>query len=81
LGFSAIGGKKQSHSSDLIGAGVTGCQAPGLKTPKYGSAAQVVVEKNVRIPQRLFDKHYVCILWQNFSKKAIGRGHFGKFKR
>jgi hypothetical protein len=27
LDFSAIGGKKQRHSSALIGAGVTGCTA------------------------------------------------------
>ena len=33
LDFSAIGGKKQRHGSALIGAGVTGCKAPGLKTP------------------------------------------------
>jgi len=33
LDFSALGGKKQRHGSALIGAGVTGCKAPGLKTP------------------------------------------------
>jgi hypothetical protein len=32
--FFAYGGKKQKHGSALIGAGVTGCKAPGLKTPK-----------------------------------------------
>ncbi len=32
LGFFR-GGKKQRHGSALIGAGVTGCKAPGLKTP------------------------------------------------
>jgi len=47
LDFTAIGGKKQRHGSALISAGVTGCKAPGLKTPKYGSAAEVVVEKTV----------------------------------
>ena len=35
LDFSAIGGKKQRHGSALIGAGVTGCKAPGLKTPNH----------------------------------------------
>jgi hypothetical protein len=39
LVFSAYGGKKQRHGSALIGAGVIGCKAPGLKTPKYGIAA------------------------------------------
>jgi len=33
LDFSAIGGKKQRHASALIGAGGTGCKAPGLKIP------------------------------------------------
>jgi len=33
LDFSAIGGKIQRHGSALIGAGVTGCKAPGLKSP------------------------------------------------
>jgi hypothetical protein len=33
LDFSAIGGKKQRHGSALIGAGGSGCKAPGLKTP------------------------------------------------
>jgi hypothetical protein len=33
LDFSAIGGKRQRRASALIGAGVTGCKAPGLKTP------------------------------------------------
>ena len=37
--FPPIGGKKQRHGSALIGAGVTGCFAPGLKTPNDGSAA------------------------------------------
>jgi len=32
LDFSAIDGKKQRHGSALIGAGVTGRKAPGLKT-------------------------------------------------
>jgi phosphate starvation-inducible PhoH-like protein len=31
LSFSAIGGKRQRHASALIGAGATGCKAPGLK--------------------------------------------------
>jgi len=35
LDFSAIGGKKQRHGSALIGAGVTGRKAPGLKTPNF----------------------------------------------
>jgi hypothetical protein len=35
LDFSAIGGKKQRHTSALIDAGVTGCKAPGLKTPNH----------------------------------------------
>jgi len=34
LDFSAVGGKKQRHASALIGAGVTGCKAPGMKTSK-----------------------------------------------
>jgi hypothetical protein len=33
LDFSAIGGKIQRHDSNLIGAGGTGCKAPGLNTP------------------------------------------------
>jgi hypothetical protein len=33
LDFSAIGGKRQRHGNALIGAGGTGCKAPGLKTP------------------------------------------------
>ena len=33
LGFAAISGKIQRHGSALIGAGGTGCKAPGLKTP------------------------------------------------
>jgi len=33
LDFTAIGGKIQRHGSALIGAGETGCKAPGLKTP------------------------------------------------
>jgi len=33
LDFSAIGGKNQRHGSALVGAGGTGCKAPGLKTP------------------------------------------------
>jgi len=36
LDFSAIGGKRKRHGSALIGAGVTGCKAPGLKTPNQG---------------------------------------------
>jgi len=39
LDFSAIGGKIQRHGSALIGAGVTGCNALGLKTPNDGIAA------------------------------------------
>jgi len=39
LDFSAIGGKRQRHGSALIGAGVTGCKAPGLKTPNYNFSA------------------------------------------
>jgi len=35
LDFSAIGGKIQKHDSALIGAGGTGCKAPGLKTPNF----------------------------------------------
>jgi hypothetical protein len=37
--FFAYGGKKQRQGSALIGAGVTGCFAPGLKTPNDGIAA------------------------------------------
>ena len=33
LDFAAISGKIQRHGSALIGAGGTGCKAPGLKTP------------------------------------------------
>ena len=33
LDFSAIGGEIQRHGSALIGGGVTGGKAPGLKTP------------------------------------------------
>jgi len=33
LDFSAIGGEKQRHGSALIGAGASGCTAPGLETP------------------------------------------------
>jgi len=39
LDFSAIGGEKQRHGSALIGAGVTGCSVPGLKTPNNGISA------------------------------------------
>jgi hypothetical protein len=39
LGFYRLGGKKQRHGSALISAGVTGCFAPGLKTPNDGIAA------------------------------------------
>jgi hypothetical protein len=35
LDFAAIGGKIQRHGSASIGAGGTGCKAPGLKTPNY----------------------------------------------
>jgi hypothetical protein len=33
LDFSAYGVKRQRQASALIGAGATGCKAPGLKTP------------------------------------------------
>jgi len=33
----------------------TDCQN---STPKFGIAAEVVVEKNVRISERFFDNHY-----------------------
>jgi hypothetical protein len=33
LGFSAIGGKRHRNDSAQDGSGVTGCKAPGLKTP------------------------------------------------
>jgi hypothetical protein len=35
LDFSAIRGKIQKHGSALIGAGGTGCKAPGLKAPNF----------------------------------------------
>jgi integration host factor subunit alpha len=35
LDFSVTGGKKQRHGSALIGAGVTGCRAPDLKTANH----------------------------------------------
>jgi len=44
LDFSAIGGEKQRHGSAVIGAGGTGCKAPGLKTPnktcRYGATSK-----------------------------------------
>jgi hypothetical protein len=41
LDFSVISGKKQRHGSALFGAGVTGCLAPGLKTPNPLQTARI----------------------------------------
>jgi len=42
LFFPALCGKKQRHDSALIGAGVTGRTAPGLKTPNYKNNESIV---------------------------------------
>jgi hypothetical protein len=48
LDFSAPGGKKQRHGSALIGAGVIGCEAPGLKTPNPGEMEFRISEAQIR---------------------------------
>jgi hypothetical protein len=47
LDFSAIGGEKQRHGSAVIGAGGTGCKAPGLKTPNHKPAPSIKTLKFV----------------------------------
>jgi hypothetical protein len=47
LDFLAIGGKKQRHGCALIGAGVTGFKALGLKTPNsqyWGLKCRIMAE-------------------------------------
>ncbi|MGD9228293.1 MAG: hypothetical protein PVF26_17420, partial [Desulfobacterales bacterium] len=43
LDFTAIGGKIQRHGSALIGAGGTGCKAPGLKTPNKMKSEKIKI--------------------------------------
>jgi hypothetical protein len=49
LDFSAMGGKIQRNGSALIGAGGTGCKAPGLKTPNH---IQIYLRVALKVLQR-----------------------------
>ncbi len=49
LDFSAQDRKKQRHGSAFIGAGVTGCEAPGLKTPKPAMMEFRISEAQIKL--------------------------------
>jgi hypothetical protein len=56
LNFSARGGKIQRHGSALIGAGGTGCKAPGLKTPNYIRMLRLI---NAKVSQNIINAEFL----------------------